>query len=164
GFTVSVDLYVGGDKWSHQPRPYRSLMIGAVTLGRTARVSPTVLGIAWRKAAHVVICVGVQFLAILIKPGVFGVVMGVHVDDLRIPICFLTGNIVAALEYQDALTGRGKVICKRAAARAGSDDDHVVTIVGHDTNPPFAPQKMQRLSLSWWSLQHFTASRPLRHK
>src|SRR5437899_1038999 len=76
GFTVSVDLYVGGDKWSHQPRPYRSLMIGAVTLGRPARVSPTVLGIAWRKAAHVVICVGVQFLAILIKPGLFGVVMG----------------------------------------------------------------------------------------
>ena len=49
--TVPVDLYVGGDERSHQPRPDGSLVIGAIALGWAARVSATVLGIAWRKAA-----------------------------------------------------------------------------------------------------------------
>src|SRR5438132_2113850 len=54
GFTVSVDLYVGGDERSHQPRPHRSLMIGAVSLGWATCVSATVLGIAWRKTSQTV--------------------------------------------------------------------------------------------------------------
>src|SRR5206468_13127206 len=115
-------------------------------------------------AANVVICVGVQFLDILIKPGLFGVVMGVHVDDLGIPVRYLTRNTVATFENQDPLTGRGHVVGERSATRAGSNDDYVVTIVGHDANPPFAPQKMQRLLLSWCSLHHFTASLPLRQR
>src|SRR5437879_13504996 len=90
--------------------------------------------------------------------------MCVHVDDLGIPVRFLTRNIVATFENQDAPTGRGQVVGERSAAGAGSNDDHVVAIVGHDANPPFAPQKMQRLLLSWCSLQHFTASRPLRQR
>ncbi len=110
-----------------------------------------------RIAAHVVICVGVKFFAVLIKPGLFGVVMSVHVDDLGIPVRFLTRNIVATFENQDPLTGRGQVVGERSATRAGSNDatragsndDYVVTIISHDANPPFAPQKMQRLLLSW---------------
>src|SRR5271166_2896198 len=105
-----------------------------------------------------------EFLAILIKPGFFGVVVGVDVDDLRIPVCFLARNVVAALKDQYSLSGRRQVIGERSTTRAGSDDDHVVSIVSHDANPPLAPQKMQRLSLLWWSLQHFTACSPFRHR
>ncbi len=75
-----------------------------------------------RIAAHVVICVGVKFFAVLIKPGLFGVVMSVHVDDLGIPVRFLTRNIVATFENQDPLTGRGQVVGERSATRAGSND------------------------------------------
>ena len=107
---------------------------------------------------------GVQILAVLIEPGFLCVVVGVHVDDLRVPIRFLAGNVVAALKNQDPLSGRRQVVGERPAARTGSDDDHVIAIVVHDANPPLAPQKMQRLLLSWWSLQHFTACRPFRHK
>src|SRR5208337_449368 len=98
------------------------------------------------------------------KPGFFGVVVGVDVDDLRIPVGFLAGNVVAALKDQKSLSGWRQVISESSTTRAGSDDDHVVVIVAHDANPPFAPQKMQRLSLLWWSLQHFTASCPFRHR
>ena len=105
-----------------------------------------------------------EFLAVLIEPGFFGVVVGVHIDDLRVPVCFLAGNVVAALKNQDPLSGWRQVVGEGSTAGAGSDDDHVVMIVRHDANPPFAPQKMQRLVLLWWSLQHFTACRPLRHR
>src|SRR5271166_5305223 len=115
-------------------------------------------------ATDVVIGMRMEFLAILVEPRLFGVVVGINVDDLRIPVRFLAGNVVTALKDQDALAGRSQVISERSATRAGSDDDHVVVIVTHDANPPLAPQKMQRLSLLWWSLQHFTACCPFRHR
>src|SRR5207302_9606897 len=115
-------------------------------------------------AAHIVVGVGVQILAVLIEPGLLGVVVGVHVDDLRVPIRFLAGNVVATLKNQDPFSRWCQVVGEGSATRTGSDDDHVVAIVGHDANPPLAPQKMQRLLLSWWSLQHFTDCRPLRHR
>ena len=90
-----------------------------------------------------------QILAVLIEPGFLGVVVGVHVDDLRVPVRFLAGNVVAALKNQDPLSGWRQVVGERSAASAGSDDDYVVAIVGHDANPPLAPQNMQRLLLSW---------------
>src|SRR5207244_12499858 len=131
---VSVHLYVGAsERLQHSPPDARPV-ICSVALGGPAPVSDTVLRIAWRKAAHVVICVGVQFLAILIEPGLFGVVMGVHVDDLGIPVRFLTRNIVATFENQDPLTGRGQVVGERSATRPGSNDDYVITIIGTDAN------------------------------
>src|SRR5229473_1500709 len=117
-----------------------------------------------RVTTHVIVSMRMQFLTVLIEPGFLGVVVAVHVDDLRVPVCFLAGNVVAALKNEDPLSGRRQVVGERSAARTGSDNDHVVAIVGHDANPPLAPQKMQRLLLSWWSLQHFTACRPLRHR
>src|ERR1700758_651257 len=104
-----------------------------------------------------------QLLAVLVQPGFLGVVVCIHVDDLRVPVCFLARNVVAPLQNKDPLPRWRQAVGERSAASAGSDDDYVVTIVSHDANPPLAPQKMQRLLLSWWSLQHFTACRPLRH-
>ena len=102
-----------------------------------------------RVAAHVIVGVRVEILAVLVKPGLLGVVVAVHVDDLGVPVCLLARNVVAALENQDPLSGRRQVVGERSATRTGSDDDYVVAIVGHDANPPLAPQKMQRLVLLW---------------
>src|SRR5580765_770882 len=101
-----------------------------------------------------------QFLAIFVEPGFFGVVVGIHVNKLRVPVRFLAGNVVAALQNQDSFSRRCEMICERSTTRARADNNYVIPIVGHDANPPLAPQNMQRLSLSWWSLQHLTACRP----
>src|SRR5271157_4752464 len=131
-----------------------------IFLAQPEQSSTVKLGVA----ADVVIGMRMEFLAILVEPRLFRAVVGVDVDDLRIPVRFLAGNVVTALKNQDALTGRSQVISDRSTTRAGSDDDYVVVIVTHDANPPLAPQKMQRLSLLWWSLQQFTACCPFRHR
>src|SRR5215475_12246790 len=105
-----------------------------------------------------------QVLAVFIEPGLLSVVVRVHIDDLWIPVRFLAGNVVAALKDKDALPGWSQVVGERSTASAGANDDYVIAIVVHDPNPPFAPQKMQRFSLSWWSLQHFTPCLPFRHR
>src|SRR5512133_608079 len=97
-----------------------------------------------------------QVLTVLVEPGFLGVVVGVHVDDLRIPVRLLARNVVAALEDEDALPGWSQVIGQGSTPSAGANNDYVIAIVVHDANPPFAPQKMQRFGLSWCSLQHFT--------
>src|SRR5262249_25375091 len=105
-----------------------------------------------------------EFLAIFVEPVLFGVVVGVDVDDLGVPVRLLAGDEVATLEDENAFPGRCQVIGKRPTAGASANDDYVIAIVVHDANPPFAPQKMQRFSLSWWSLQHFTPCLPFRHR
>src|SRR5215469_12460253 len=105
-----------------------------------------------------------KFLAVLVEPGFFGVVVTIYIHDLGVPVGFLARDIVPTLQNENSLSGWGQVVGERSATSAGSDDDYVVSILAHDANPPFAPQKMQRISLSWWSLQHFTAIRPLRHR
>ena len=72
--------------------------------------------------------------------------MGVHIDDLGIPVRLLARNIVTTLEDQDPLSGRSQMVGERSSARTGSDDDYVIMST-HDANPPLAQQKMQRLSL-----------------
>src|SRR5438477_9534983 len=131
-----------------------------IFFAETEQSSAVKLGIA----THVIVGVWVQILAVLVEPGLLGVVVAVHVDDLGVPVRFLAGNIVAALENQDPLSGRRQVVGERSATRTGPDDDYVVAIVGHDANPPLAPQKMQRLVLLWWSLQHLTAIFPARQR
>src|SRR5215470_7138331 len=115
-------------------------------------------------AADVIVRVRMEVLAVFVEPGFLGVVVGVDVYNLGVPVCLLARNVVAPLEDQDSLSRWSQVIGERSAACAGSDNDYVVAIVTHDANPPLAPQKMQRLSLSWCSLQHFTATRPLRQR
>src|SRR5229473_5185080 len=148
---------------TERPRGRDATMVAnfaEIFFAQTEQSSTVKLGVA----THVIISVRMQLLTVLIEPGFLGVVVGVHVDDLWVPIRFLAGNVVAALKNQDPLSGWRQVVGERSAAGTGSDDDHVVAIVGHDANPPLAPQNMQRLLLSWWSLQHFTAWRPFRHR
>src|SRR6516165_8254038 len=45
-------------------------------------------------AAHVIVGVRMKLLAVLIEPGFFGVVMGIYVHNLGVPICLLAANIV----------------------------------------------------------------------
>src|SRR6202795_2780067 len=71
-----------------------------IFFAQTEQSSTVKLGVA----AHVVVSVRMQFLAILIEPGFLGVVVGVHVENLRIPVRFLAGNIVAALKNKDPLS------------------------------------------------------------
>src|SRR5262249_31451622 len=99
---------------------------------------PIELGIA----ADVIVGVRMKFLAVFVEPGFFGVVMRVYVYDLRVPVCLLAGDVVAALQNQDPFPRRRQVVSERPAAGAGSNDDYVVSVVIHVANPPFAPQKM----------------------
>src|SRR5713101_4308049 len=112
--------------------------LSEILFAQTEKSSTIELGIT----THAIISVRMQVLAVLVKPGFLGVVMGVDVHDLGVPVCFFAGHIVAALENQDPLSGGRKVVGERSATGASSDDDHVEAIVGHDANPPFAPQKM----------------------
>ena len=77
-------------------------------------------------AADVVVGVRMERLAVLVLPHFLGVVLRLDVDRPRAPVVLLAADVVAALEQQDPLAGRGEVIGERAAARAGADDDHVV--------------------------------------
>src|SRR5271165_2016726 len=117
--------------------------LAEIFLAQPEQSSTVKLGVA----ADVVVGMRMKFLAILVEPRLFGVVVGVDVDGLRIPVRFLARNVVAALKDQYSLSGRRQVIGERSPTCAGSDDDHVVVIVTHDANPPLAPQKMQRLTL-----------------
>ena len=83
----------------------------------------------------------------------------VDIDQLRVPVGFLARNVIAPLENEDSLARRCEMIRQRASAGARADNDYVIT-VAPDSNPPFAPQKMHRLLLTWCSLQQLTS--PLR--
>jgi hypothetical protein len=72
----------------------------------------------------------VERLAVLVVPGLFGVVLGFQVDGARAPVVLFAGYIISALQQQDALAGWGKAVSQRAAARPGSDDDHVIVVCG----------------------------------
>src|SRR5947207_1853553 len=113
--------------------------------------------------ADVVVSVRMKVLAVLIEPSFFGVVVATDVDDLRVPVALLARNVVAAFENQNAFARRGQMVSESPASGTRSDNNYVV-VIAHMANPPLAPQKMQRLSLLWWSLQHFTASFPAPHK
>ena len=60
--------------------------------------------VEFRVAAHVVIRVRMQLLAIHVAPHLFGVVFGIDVHSLRIPVVFFAGDVVAAFQNQNPLT------------------------------------------------------------
>src|SRR5262249_40866194 len=78
-----------------------------------------------RISTDVVVSVRMQFLAVLIAPLLFCVVLGVDVDRLRVPVIFFSSDVVPPLKDQDALTGRGQFVGESSAASTGPDDDHV---------------------------------------
>ena len=71
----------------------------------------------------------VERLGLRVIPAVRGDVAAVDEHVHGGPVLRLAGQPVAALEQQDALTRGGQVAGERAAARPGSDDDHVVMSV-----------------------------------
>ena len=61
-------------------------------------------------AADVVVRVRMKILAVLVAPRFVGVVVSVNIDYLGIPIGFLAGNVVAALQNKDALAGGREMV------------------------------------------------------
>ena len=81
-----------------------------------------------RRPAHEVVDLRLERLALLVVPRVLGHVAVVDEHVLGEPVLRLAGQPVAALEQEDALARRGEVARERSAARARSDDDHVVRV------------------------------------
>ena len=83
----------------------------------------------------------VQWLAVNVAPGFFGVVLSVEVDRARAPVVFLARHVIAAFKQQDLLTGGREFVGERAAARARADNDYVVVVVRcHDALRPYSPR------------------------
>src|SRR5438034_11413941 len=78
-----------------------------------------------RVAPDVVVRVRVEFLSFLVPPLFLRAVAALEHDGLGVPVLFLAGNVVAALEQPDALAGAREPVAQRAAARAGADADDV---------------------------------------
>ncbi len=81
-----------------------------------------------RGAAHVVVHLRLERLAVVVVPGVGGDVAVVDEDVLREPVLGLACEPVAALEQEDPLAGGGEMPGERAAAGTGPDDDHVIAV------------------------------------
>src|ERR1041385_593248 len=98
-------------------------------LAKIALAQPEQRGaVELRVAPDVVVRVGVEFLSVLVPPLFLRAVAALEHDGLRIPVLLLAGNVVAALEQQDALARGSKPVRQRAAARAGADEDDVVVV------------------------------------
>src|SRR5215470_2817822 len=74
---------------------------------------------------NVIVRMRMEVLAVLIEPRLLGVVVTLHVDQLRVPVGFLARNVIAALEDKDSLARRCKMIRQGASPGTGSNDDHV---------------------------------------
>jgi len=61
-------------------------------------------------AAHIIIGVGMQFLAVFVAPNFLGVVFALDVDGERTPVVLLARDIIAAIQDQDAEPGGGQVV------------------------------------------------------
>src|SRR5215467_6259217 len=96
---------------------------------------------------NVIVRMRMEVLAVLIEPRLLGVVVTLHVDQLRVPVGFLARHVIAALKDKKSLARRCEMICQRAPAGSRTDNNYVITLA-HDSNPPFAPQNMQRLLFS----------------
>src|SRR4051812_20445403 len=81
-----------------------------------------------RGAAHEVVDLRLEGVALLVVPGVGRDVAVVDEDALREPVLRLAWQPVAALEQQDPLARRREMARERTPARAGADDDDVVGV------------------------------------
>src|SRR6185369_5737840 len=73
--------------------------------------------------------------AAVIDPALGGPLTKISPDRLRIPVFFLLGNEVAALEDQDAGGRRRKGVRDRSAAGAATNNNDVETLVHSDRSP-----------------------------
>src|SRR5215471_9778721 len=79
--------------------------------------------------SHVVVCVGVQSSSPDIFPDFLCVVLALKVDETRIPIGFLTRDIIASFQEQDPLPGWSQRVAKSSSTRSGADNDDVEFIL-----------------------------------
>ena len=92
-------------------------------------------------AADVVVDLRLERLAVGVVPGVLGDVLAVDEHRLGVPVVHLPRQVVAPLQQQDLLAGRGEGVGQRAAAGAAADDDDVV-VVGHVSSSVSSPQSI----------------------
>src|SRR6266446_9386836 len=85
--------------------------------------------IEFRVSTDVVVGVRMQRLAILIPPLFLGVVAGFSHNRARTPVLFFTRKIAAALDDQDLLACRSKLVGQGSATRAAANDDDVVVMI-----------------------------------
>jgi hypothetical protein len=78
------------------------------------------------RAAHEVVDLRLERLAVRVVPGVGRHVAVVDEHVRRRPVLRFTRQPVAALEQQHLLAGRRKPVGQRATSRAAADHDHVV--------------------------------------
>src|SRR5215510_15846793 len=50
----TLHFEIGGDEWSHEPRPHTALVRATVAAGGGACAAPAVLRVVWRQAAQAV--------------------------------------------------------------------------------------------------------------
>jgi hypothetical protein len=80
-------------------------------------------------SSDVVVCVGMEGLATDVLPDLLGVVLTLNIDETRIPIGFLTRDIIASLEKQDSLSARSQSVTQSPSARSRSDNDDIESIL-----------------------------------
>src|ERR1700756_2693361 len=78
----------------------------------------------------VVIRVRMERLPLFVAPFFFRLILAFQIDRARIPVGLLAGNVVAAFQDENALSGRCERMHERSTARARPDDDYVVVFVG----------------------------------
>ena len=98
------------------------LQLAEVLTAQPVQRRPVQLG----GAAHEVVDLGLERLALVVVPRVGGDVAVVDEHIGGGPVLRLAGQPVAPLQQQDALARRGQVAGQGAAAGAGPDDDDVV--------------------------------------
>ncbi len=77
-------------------------------------------------AAHEVCLLGMEWLPILVLPGLFGVVAVVQEDGGSVPVELLLRHEGAALKNEDVLSRLGQVQSQRSASRPAADHNRVV--------------------------------------
>jgi hypothetical protein len=76
---------------------------------------------------------GMERFASDVLPDLFGVVLTLNIDEARIPIGFLSRDIIASLEEQDSLPGGSQSVTQSPSAGSRADNDDIEFIVrGHN--------------------------------
>src|SRR5581483_1658061 len=99
-------------------------------------------------AADVIVGVRMKLLAVLVVPFFFGLIFSLEIDRARVPVVFFSRHVVAALEDENLLAARRKLVGEGPAAGAAADDNNVVMIaLGHGVFPEGLEVSMRLLRM-----------------
>src|SRR5580658_7146007 len=102
-------------------------------------------------AAHEIRLLGMQWFAVLILPGFFGVVAVVQEDRGCVPIKLLLRHEGAALQNEDLLAGLGEVQGQCSTTRPSADHDRIKVVChAHLEHGIRVPLKEHLVSFSDW--------------